>query len=178
MSSRSAGSNHTAPMSYNQDICLARICGWRTSEVRRDIHCHKSRVRRISSTFMKHVAEGYHSSGVVIKRSVGMTLLARPTVLIHVLYSLRHTQRVNFGPSIMEKQLDLLPHRRARSHMASNFNRPAAYKERIQSSLLSIMKTFASSAFSVKSYLSMKHSSIKEYVHTKRSVLLDVLDLI
>ena len=109
-----------------------------------------------SFDFVEARSRGVLSSGAAIKRSIGMTILARPTVLIRVLYSLRDTQRVNFGPSILEKQLDLFPHKRARSHMASNLNRPAAHKERIRSSLLSIMKTFASSAFPAKSYLSMK----------------------
>lgn len=109
-----------------------------------------------SIDFVEARSQGLLSSGAAIKRSIGMTILARPTVLIRVLYSLRDTQRVNFGPSTLEKQLDLFPHKRARSHMASNLNRPVVHKERIRSSLLSIMKTFASSAFLAKSYLSME----------------------
>ena len=155
-SRRSARSNHTATISYNQDICLARICVWRTNDIQRDVQCQKSLVWRLPLTLLKHVAEGYHSSGAAIKRSIGMTILARSTVLIRVLYSLRDTQRVNFGPSVLEKQLALFPHKGARSHMAPNLNRPAAHKERIRTSLLSIMKTFASNAFPAKSYLSMK----------------------
>ena len=155
MSRTSARSNHTARCdTIKTSVLLVSVVGGLVRY--KGTFNARTTCMEISIDFVEARSRGVPQLGSCYQAQFWDDDTSESTVLIRVLYSLRDTQRVNFVPSILEKQLDLFPHKRARSHMASNLNRPAAHKERIRSSFLSIMKTFASSAFPAKSYLSMK----------------------